>query len=636
MRRRLITTAWTLVAALALGVAPAAADLADERALAEKHAPVVKLVEPGDDCSVGEPFIPTDVDLLMGEETVALRGPWNGTDLVMIAPEATDLVGRFEHHLDFPGDALDPGCTYAEWAARLTEGSESVAYAHVASEVPGKLSLQYWFFYPFNNFNNTHEGDWEMMQLVFDAADAREALGRDPIEIGFSAHEGAERSAWDDERLELVDGVRPVTYPAAGSHANKFAPALWLGSSAEAGVGCDDTRGPHVVLDPQIETIPSDPAAAAAAYPWIAFEGRWGELQKAFFNGPRGPNLNDRWTRPIEWSETWRDRSVAIPAGGVLGTGTTDFFCAAVETGSRGLIQLLRNPLPMLLLLGAVVGLFVLLAVKATWTPTAPLRLTRRRTWGQILSSSGSMLLRRPLLFFGIGVLLIPLGFVISLLQWGLFSLLGLMGLDVTGETAGSFAFVAVVIGVALTLLGLGLVQAATACALVELDQGRQVDPLGAYRLALRRLRPLLRAIGIFVVVVVSLSSTTVLVPVAAWLAVRWALIAPAVEIEGVGGLAALRRSGELVRRRWLRVASLVGVSALVATVTGPLLGALLVFVVDAPLSLLNVVAGLVYAATMPFVGLVTTYVYADARVRLELEPVVESGELPAEIALAD
>jgi len=138
----------------------------------------------------------------------------------------------------------------------------------------------------------------------------------------------------------------------------------------------------------------------------------------------------------------------------------------------------------------------------------------------------------------------------------------------------------------------------------------------------------------VFVVVVVALSSTTLLIPVAAWLAVRWALIAPVVEIEGLGGLAALRRSGALVRRRWLRVASLVGISGLLAAVTGPFLGALLVFVVEAPLSLLNVVAGLVYAATMPFVGLVTTYVYADARARVELEPAPERGELPAEIAL--
>jgi hypothetical protein len=619
-----------------VGAPSAAADLAAEQELAEKHAPVVRVVEQRGSCEPGEPFEPIDVNLLFGNREVAFRGPWNPTDLVKIGPEAADLADRFEYHLDFPGDALDPACIYDEWSKRITEGHTPTVYSHVARQAdePGRLALQYWFFYIFNDFNNTHEGDWEMIQLVFDADTPEEALGSEPVEVGYSAHEGAERAGWGDDKLEIVDGTHPVAYPAAGSHANKFTAALYLGNSASAGVGCDDTRGPHRELRPAVLTIPSDPAAAREAFPWITFEGRWGELQKAFFNGPTGPNMKTQWTEPIAWMDDWRDSSLAVPTGGILGTSTTDFFCSAVETGSRGLVQLLRNPVPMLLLLGAIIGLIVLLAVKATWTPATPKRLARRRTWGQTLSAAGSLLVHRPLLFFGIGLLLIPLGFVIALIQWALFQALELVGLDVTGETAGSFAYVAVVIGVSLTLLGLGLVQAATACAVVELDEGREVGPLDAYRLALRRVRPLLRAIAVFVVVVVLLASTTLLLPVAAWLAVRWALIAPVVEIEGLGGLAALRRSGALVRRRWLRVASLVGISALVATLTGPLLGALLVFVVAAPLSLLNVVAGLVYAATMPFVGLVTTFVYADARARAELETRAAIDELPAEIAL--
>ncbi|MDQ3122188.1 MAG: hypothetical protein M3Q59_06610 [Actinomycetota bacterium] len=55
----------------------------------------------------------------------------------------------------------------------------------------------------------------------------------------------------------------------------------------------------------------------------------------------------------------------------------------------------------------------------------------------------------------------------------------------------------------------------------------------------------------------------------------------------------------------------------------------------DAPLSLLNVVAGVVYALAMPFVALTTSYVYFDARVRTELEPELEPADLPAEIQLS-
>jgi hypothetical protein len=616
-----------------LAVAPVArAELADERALAEKYAPVVRLVAQADVCSYGEPFVPTDIDLLLDEPTVALRGPWNRTDLVEIGPSADDLVNRFEYHLDFPGDALSPGCDYNRWAQRLTEGSEPVVYAHVVGE-KGSLALQYWFFYPFNDFNNTHEGDWEMIQLVFDEPDAAAALGSTPVDVGYSSHEGAESATWGDDKLELVGNTRPVTYPAAGSHANKYDAALWLGSSAEAGVGCDDTRGPHVELSPRVETIPSDSAAARAAYPWIGFDGRWGELQEAFFNGPTGPNLKQQWAEPITWSEGWRDESYAVPAAGLFGTNSTDFFCTAVASGSRALVQLLRNPAATLFVLGTLLALIAFAIVRATWTPVAPLRVGRRRSWGQVLSASARMYLKRPLLMLGLGVLLIPIAFLTTLLQWVLIGGLDLAG-SAGGEVASLFAFLAVVVGAALTLLGLGLVQAATACALVEVDAGRPIGPVDAYRLALRRIGPLLGAIALFVLVWVALSTTVVLIPVAVWLAVRWALAAPVVELEGLRPYPSLRRSAALVRGRWIRVASLVGVSAVIAIFTGPLLGALLIIFTEMPFAFLNIVAGIVYALLMPFVALVTAYVYFDARTWVEVEQAERVTELPAEIQL--
>jgi hypothetical protein len=621
---------------LGLVAAPvAAADLGDEQALSERHAPIVRLVEQTDLCGDGEPFVPTDVDQLLGDETVALRGPWNRTDLVKIGPTAEDLVGRYEYHLDYPGDPLDAGCDYKSWAARLTRGSKPTVYAHVVTEPgrPGKVALEYWFFYPFNDFNNTHEGDWEMIQLVFDADDARAALDQDPVDVGYSSHEGAEQASWDDDKLEVVDGARPVVYPSRGSHANKYGDALWIGSSADAGVGCDDTRGPHTELLPVVRTIPSDAAAARSAYPWIAFEGRWGELQKAFFNGPTGPNQKTQWTKPITWSDGWRDRSYAVPAAGLFGTSTTDFFCSAVAKGSKGLIQLLRNPAATLLVLAAILGLAAFAIARATWTPVAPLRIARRRAWGQILSASARMYVKRPGLLLGLGVLLIPISVVITLVQWILLGGLDVLG-SVSGELAGIWAFLSVVLGTMLALLGLGLVQAATACALVEIDADREISAVGAYRLAFRRLRPLLGAIALFVVMWVVLTTTVFLIPIAVWLAVRWALVAPVVELEDRRPFLSLRRSGALVRGRWIRVASLVGVSAALALVTGPLLGAILIILTSLPLVFLNLVAGVVYALAMPFVALVTAYVYFDARARAELEHVERPSVLPAEIQL--
>jgi hypothetical protein len=627
------------LAGIALVLAPSAeADLADEQALAERFAPVVRLVEHELECGPGEPYAPLDVELLLdGEPTVALRGPWNPTDLAKIGPAAADLVNRFEYHLDFPGNPLDAGCDYERWAKRLAEGSAPTVYAHVATqtEYPDSLALQYWLFYAFNDFNNTHEGDWEMIQLVFDAGNAREALEAEPREVGYSAHEGAERAAWGDDKLELVDETHPVVFPGAGSHANKFTEALYLGSSAEAGVGCDDTRGPHRELRPKVVTIPSEPAAAKEAFPWIDFEGRWGELQPAFFNGPTGPNLKTQWTRPIEWSEGWHDRTYAVPTGGLFGTGATDLFCTGVEKGSRALILLLRNPGAMALVLAALLGLIVLVAVRVTWTPIAPLRIGRRRSWGQILAASGRMYVKRAPLFLGIGLFLIPVLLVMTALQWLSLEGLDAVGITSTGESAGGSALLAAVIGAIFALLGLAFVQAATACALVEIDEGRSIGAVTAYRLAFGRIRQLLGAVALFVVVWVVLTTTAFLIPVAMWLAVRWCLVAPVVELEGLGAIAALRRSARLVRGRWFRIASLVGLSAAISLVVGPLLGALLIFATDFPLAVLNVVSGIVYVTALPFVGVVTTYAYVDARTRVELAPEPEPKELPAEIELA-
>ena len=105
-----------------------------------------------------------------------------------------------------------------------------------------------------------------------------------------------------------------------------------------------------------------------------------------------------------------------------------------------------------------------------------------------------------------------------------------------------------------IALVGFGLVQAATCRALAELDAGRSIRAVDAYRLALRRAGPLA---GTFVIVIgawLALGATGVLVPVAVWLIVRWALAVPAVELEGLSARASVRRSTALVRGRWLRV----------------------------------------------------------------------------------
>jgi len=228
----------------------------------------------------------------------------------------------------------------------------------------------------------------------------------------------------------------------------------------------------------------------------------------------------------------------------------------------------------------------------------------------------------------------VPILLIVSLLQALVLHATSIFGVQTSGDS-GALAFVVLAVGTSLTLLGLGIVQAATARALVEIDAGRPTGVVHAYRLAADIVAPLLVALVAASLVVSLLASSFFLIPIAIWLAGRWCLIAPVIELESVGALTGLRRSGRLVQGRWLKVASLIVVGGGLALVAGPLIGAVLILVTGAPFWLVNVVSGVIYAVTMPFVAVTSVYVYFDARVSFELEGEREEVVLPAEITLA-
>src|SRR4029453_18366529 len=101
--------------------------------------------------------------------------------------------------------------------------------------------------------------------------------------------------------------------------------------------------------------------------------------------------------------------------------------------------------------LGVVLGLLIFAAVRATWTPVAPLRIARRRSWGQVIAASARMYVKRPGLFLGLGLLLIPFAFAVTFVQWLLLTALDLLG-SLSGEAAGAWAFLSVVIGTTFAL----------------------------------------------------------------------------------------------------------------------------------------------------------------------------------------
>ena len=602
-----------------------------EQALAERFAPVVALVHQDDDCGPGEPYRPSDVDLVLGDRSVALRGPWTEDEVIKAGPTAEDLSdGLYGYHLDFPGNPLEAGCDYEQWVAAAGD-QQPTTYAHVATEAgrDDRIAVQYWFFYPFNDYTNKHEGDWEMVQLVFAADDAAEALDQTPIAVGYTQHEGLEVSSWDDPKLQVVDGTHPVVHAAAGSHANYFDDALYLGTSAEQGFGCDDTRGPADDVRPTVATIPSDPVAARSAFPWIGFQGRWGQREEAFYNGPTGPSTKDSWTRPISYlEEKGHDQAYAVPAGGLFGTSATDFFCSAVSGGSEVVRKLADDPTRLIIIL-ALIGLLVAWVVRrTTWSPVTPLRIARRRAAGQLIRAAARMYTSRWRLFIGIGFLTVPASLVTVVLQ----------SLIMRGSHGGEEGGLRILIAALVAFLVIGtsilLVLTATTYALGEIDRDAEVGVRRAYRLALSRWRPLLGAFLLASVAVGILSVTVVLAPLAVVVIFLAALFAPVIAFEGASALGSLRRSAQLVRVQRLKTIVLLTSSILLAGVVGPILGTLLILVTGLPFPVANVVSGVTYAVLMPYVGLTMAYLYFDARVRSELAAATADrpSTLPAEV----
>ena len=191
-----------------------------------------------------------------------------------------------------------------------------------------------------------------MIQLVFDARDARRgARSASPVEVGYSQHEGAERADWGDDKLELVDGTHPVVYPAAGSHANFFDEALYLGQLRPSRASAATTRAARTLDAPPGR---ADDPERSGARPrrrsrGSASRAAGASCSRRSSTARPGPNLKTQWTEPITWSEDWRDRSYRGPGRRrVRDRRDRLLLRRGRERARTRSAQLLANPAPVL------------------------------------------------------------------------------------------------------------------------------------------------------------------------------------------------------------------------------------------------------------------------------------------------
>ncbi len=376
--------------------APAAAERAAARQLADKYSPVMMIREQEDPlCGIdGEQYQPMAVDALFDNPKVTLRrNPADGGSPVPVkeAPSLEDVAKSGEEaFLDLNGDPLGDTCVFATDFDTLKNAGQApvVMYAHIAREKGRQgIALQYWFFWYFNEFNDLHEGDWEGMQITFDAANPQEALEIEPTEMILFQHAGGERARWNDPKVEK-EGSHPVVYPAAGSHATFYRSAVFVGNGSRgSGVGCDNTAEPLRRLDPKAVLLPDRPTDRGR-FAWLGFDGRWGQKEKGFNNGPTGPQTKTQWTEPFSWMEDQRWSSPRMPGGGVVGPQATGAFCSVIEEVTSLMNSQQSDPLVTYLIVAAILIVAILLFGVTRWRPARPDELERRRSYGQIMAAS--------------------------------------------------------------------------------------------------------------------------------------------------------------------------------------------------------------------------------------------------------
>jgi len=180
--------------------------------------------------------------------------------------------------------------------------------------------LQYFFFYPYNNWLNKHEGDWEMIQVILDENT------KSPLKITYSWHYGGSTFDWNDSRVEKIAETHPVVYVASGSHASYWSKGDHKFS--QHGIPCffTDHADPVKTLIPLGSGITSSDIQADLRYLpqtfyslsnnidqllWTRWEGYWGETEMFSISGnsgPQGPYYQSidkryyRWRNPVAYA----------------------------------------------------------------------------------------------------------------------------------------------------------------------------------------------------------------------------------------------------------------------------------------------------------------------------------------------
>lgn len=249
-----------------------------------------------------------------------------------------------------PGDTATAALVTFE--EMLTTRREFQYYGRVVQQ-NGWIILQYWYFYPFNNWRsgffgaNDHEADWEMVNLYCYEGDEEGRI--QPEWVAYARHNDTGddlRRHWEDPAVEKV-GEHPVVYVGAGSHASYYQPGEYLTQlslpllkplrtiqarilSFFKGLFRESARkkqapaellsipfvdyalGNGLCIGPQSDEVWEEPILIEPEPAWVKnYRGLWGLYAQDPFSGedaPAGPRYNQdgsvrlAWFDPLSWA----------------------------------------------------------------------------------------------------------------------------------------------------------------------------------------------------------------------------------------------------------------------------------------------------------------------------------------------
>lgn len=188
-------------------------------------------------------------------------------------------------------------------------------YTHVYRNNIGGVSIQYWFFYAYNDFIAAfnHEADWEHITVQLNAA-------QQPASLTYAAHYSPK--TWQPYQVTWYNGTHPQVWVADGSHASYASEgecdsafpegtneSCWTNPDQRwftwaGGKGADSgLQGGGLV------NVGEMPEAGSSKRPmpgqeWLRYSGRWGEIGTEELvpgedtSGPQGPGYQPDGWRP--------------------------------------------------------------------------------------------------------------------------------------------------------------------------------------------------------------------------------------------------------------------------------------------------------------------------------------------------